>query len=168
MITRLTFVMLLVAGPVVAQDRAVTLLGRSVVFNVATWDDPAAPYLVSRDYRAKAGDGPEFGMVAEGQSGLDVVPVLVDIGADRIDLSYPGQMPGEFTPAAFNGYVMTFSSECTLITAARIDPAATTLPLTDNDLIVAPQSLSVNVQGHAFDKHTTIGILVGVADCPIS
>lgn len=158
----------LACGPALAQDGTGSLLGRSVVFNVNTWDDPHAPYLVSRDYAAKVADGPEFGMTPEGGLALDVVPVLVDIGKDRIDLAYPGQMPGAFMYAAFNGYVLRFAGECTLITGAAIDTDATTLPLTDADLVITPQSLGVNVAGQSYDKHSRIGVHVTVADCPVS
>jgi hypothetical protein len=143
------------------------LTGRIVQFNIITYDDPATPYLTSRDYVAKVGEGPEFGMVREGFSGLDVVPVLIDVGANRIDFTYPGQSPGAFSTAAFNGYVLRFPTTCTLIAGAAVDPA-TTLPLTSKSLTLTPQSLMINVSGLAFDAKSRISLTLDVLDCPLS
>lgn len=157
---------LLLAAPVAAQG----LDGRTVLFRAETWDDPDAPYLRGSDYVGRVGKGPEFGMVRElnPDGSLGVVPVVIDVADGRVDFSYPGQLPSEFYEAAFNGYVLTFPTECTLIRGARIDPGATTLPLEDTDLILTPQSLSLNVAGHPFDETTRIGVVIDVGDCPIS
>ena len=55
-----------------------------------------------------------------------------------------------------------------LIGAAHIDPATTTLPLTNANLILTPDSLSINVAGLPFDQTTRIGVKVSVMDCPLS
>lgn len=144
------------------------LTGRTVIFNAAAWDDPAAPYLVGRDYGGVVGEGPEFGMLREVQGNLGVVPVLIDVGAGRIDFSYPGVEPGQFAQAAFNGYTLRFPTDCVLIAGAAIDPAATTLDLGPEALILAPQSLSLNVAGLAFGPDTRIGVTLEVLDCPMS
>lgn len=144
------------------------LTGRTVIFNAAAWDDPAAPYLVGSDYGGVVGDGPEFGMLREVQGNLGVVPVLIDVGPGRIDFSYPGVEPGAFAEAAFNGYTLRFPTECVLIAGAAVDPAATTLPIDDSALIVTPQSLSLNVAGLDFGPDTRIGVTLEVLDCPLS
>ena len=151
-----------------AAAQAEGLMGRTVIFNAATWDDPAAPYLVGSDYGAVVGEGPEFGMAAEAGGGLSVVPVLIDVSAGRIDFSYPGIAPGQFFDAAFNGYVLRFPTECVLIAGASVDMAATTLPIDDSALILTPQSLSLNVAGLAFGPDTRIGVTLEVMDCPLS
>lgn len=142
--------------------------GRTVLFHTETWDDQAHPDLVGSDYVGRVGKGPEFGMVAEGNDFLQVVPVVIDVSETRIDFAYPGQPPGQFHVAAFNGYVLTFPAECTVITGARIDPAATTLAIDDSALILTPQSLMLNVQGQEYDADTRIGVLIEVGDCPMS
>ena len=144
------------------------LSGRSVMFNVLTYDDPATPLFVGSGYAAKVIPGPEFGMVREGTEGLDVVPVLVDLSDHRIDLSYAETPPGQFASATFNGYVLTFPTNCVLIGGAQIDPTTTTLPLTYADLTLSANSLSINVAGLRFDQTTRIGVKVSVMDCPLS
>ena len=156
----------LFATPTVAQDGSLT--GREVLFSILTLDNPKTPLFTSSDYGAVVGPGPEFGMVREGTAfGLSSVPVLVDLGANRLDLSYPGELPGQFMQARFNGYVLRFPTDCVLITGAAIDATATTLPLTNEDLIVSPQTLEINVAGQEYDATTRIGVLIDVMDCPI-
>lgn len=156
----------LCATPTFAQDGSLT--GREVLFSILTLDNPKEPLFTSTDYGAVVGPGPEFGMVREGTAfGLSSVPVLVDLGTNRLDLSYPGEAPGRFMAARFNGYVLRFPTDCVLITGAAIDPDATTLPLTNDNLIVSPQSLEINVSAHEYDETTRIGVLIDVRDCPI-
>jgi hypothetical protein len=144
------------------------LTGRTIVFNVLTFDDPLSPLFTGPDYIAKVTQGPEFGMIRQGTDGLDVVPVLIDLSDSRIDLSYAQNDPGQFAHAKFNGYVLRFPTDCVLIGGAAIDPKTTTLPLTDANLILTPQSLSLNVAGLPFDQTSRIGIIVEVMDCPVS
>jgi len=144
------------------------LMGRTVQFNVSTWDDPAQPYLTSRDYIATVAPGPEFGMVREGHVGLDVVPVLIDLGYQRIRLSYAQNLPGAFAEAAFNGYVLTFLTDCVLIEGAQIEAKGTTLPMDDSNLLVQPQSLGINVAGLNYAPEDRITVVLDVADCPLS
>ena len=159
-------VLSLVPGLALAEQGGLT--GRTVLFSVLTYDDPAAPIFIGRDYAAKVVAGPEFGMVREGTEGYDVVPVLVDLSEQRIDLSYAQTPSGQFASATFNGYVLTFPTDCVLIGGARIDPVTTTLPLTNASLILTPNSLSINVAGLPFDQTTRIGVKVSVMDCPLS
>jgi len=142
--------------------------GRTVLFNAASWDDPAAPYLVSSDYGGVVGEGPEFGMVRETGNGLGVVPVVIDVSAGRIDFTYPKVVEGQFAVAVFNGYLLRFPTDCVLIASAAIDRAVTTLPLKDSDLILTPQSLSLNVAGQDYGPETRIGVVLEVMDCPVS
>lgn len=143
------------------------LIGRDVVFTVVTYDDPAAPYLVSRDYIARVADGPEFGMVREGTPGLDVVPVLIDVDARQITFDYSVTGAGFFFEAKFNGYVLEFLTDCVLITGAKINKAATTLPLTQAALLIKPSSLGIDVAGFKHTPMDRIVIDVDVADCPL-
>ena len=154
--------------PVVVRAENGGLSGRTVIFNVLTYDDPDAPVFVGPDYAAKVTAGPEFGMIREGYDGMAVVPVLVDFADTRLDLTYAQTEPGSFTAARFNGYVLRFPTDCVLIGSAAIDPAATTLPLTNADLILTGQSLSINVQGRRHDRNSRIGVKLSVMDCPVS
>lgn len=161
---KFALVLALLPGAVAAQG----MEGRTVLFHTETWDDPDFPDLVGSDYVGQVGSGPEFGMVAEGNGLLQVVPVQIDVSETRIDFAYPGQLAGQFHVAAFNGYVLTFPAECTVITGARIDPKVTTLAIDDSALTLTPQSLMLNVQGQPYDATTRIGILIEVGDCPMS
>jgi hypothetical protein len=144
------------------------LLGRTVTLNVLTFDDPADPIFIGPDYTGRVRAGPEFGMIRQGQDGLAVVPVLIDIADRRIDLSYAQTEPGQFAAARFNGYVLRFPNDCVLIGGAAIDPKATTLPVTDKNLILTAQNLSINVAGLPFDRTARIGVILSVMDCPVS
>lgn len=153
------------AGPAQAEAG---LLGRSVVFSVETWDDPSAPFLQSSAYRAVVGPGPEFGLAPETNGDLYVVPVLIDISDDRIDISFKNIPAGTFFDAAFNGYVLTFETDCVLFESAILDDKATTLPVTKDAVEVTPQAVRVNVTGLSHTPESTIGVRLDVQDCPLS
>ena len=144
------------------------LLGRSVVFSVETWDDPDTPFLQSSAYRATVGPGPEFGLAPETNGQLYVVPVLIDIGDDRIDISFKNIPPGQFFDAAFNGYILAFETDCVLFRSAVLDDKATTLPVAKDAVEVTPRAVRVNVAGLAHDETSRIGVRLDVQDCPLS
>ena len=143
-----------------------TLEGRLVTFNVETWDDRAAPLLDARGRTVTVGSGTEFGLGPEGfTGGLDVVPVDVEIGPTRIELSYP-QGIGRFYEAKFNGYVLRFETDCALFENVVIDPAATTMKVTD---VWAEQgALYINVSGLGYGPAAKLALDLEVADCPMS
>jgi hypothetical protein len=153
----------LAIGGAVQADGGLT--GRTVVFSAETWDDPAAPYLVSSEYIAKVADGPEFGMAPEATESLYVVPVIIDIGPDRIDLSYENAVPGRFAVAAFNGYVLRFAVDCVLFEDAVLDLDATTPELAAAHVTVEPQAVRINVSGLFNDPASRIGVRLAVTDC---
>lgn len=153
----------LLAGPALAEG---TLEGRLVTFTVETWDDPAAPMLAARGRTVMVGTGVEFGLEPEGLTGgLDVVPVTVNIGPSRIELSYPRGI-GRFYVAKFNGYVLRFETDCALFDAVAVDPAGTTMPVAD--LRAEAGALYINVSGLGYGPKSTLAIDVKVADCPLS
>jgi acetyl-CoA carboxylase carboxyl transferase subunit alpha len=98
-----------------------TLDGRLVTFTVETWDDREAPLLVARGRTVTVGAGPSSGWAGRVHRGLDVVPVDVEIGPTRIELSYPSGI-GRFYEAKFNGYVLRFETDCALFDNVAIDP----------------------------------------------
>lgn len=151
------------AGPAAAEG---TLEGRLVTFTVETWEDPEAPLLQARGRTVMVGKGVEFGLEPEGLiSGLDVVPVTVEIGPTRIELSYPRGI-GRFYEAAFNGYVLRFETDCALFDAVAIDPAGTTMKVTDVRAEVG--ALYINVSGLGYGPDSRLALDVTVADCPLS
>ncbi len=151
------------AAPVAAG----TLEGRLVTFTVETWDDRAAPYLAARGRTVMVGQGVEFGLEPEGlTAGLDVVPVTVEIGPKRIELSYPDAGVGQFFDATFNGYVLRFETDCALFEAVAIDKAATTLPVTE--VWAETGALYVNVSGFDYGPEAVLALDLEVADCPLS
>ena len=120
-------VALVLAVALATPVHAGTLDGRLVTFTVETWDDREAPLFVARGRTVAVGRGTEFDLGPEGfTGGLDVVPVAVEIGPTRIELSYPRGI-GRFYEAEFNGYVLRFETDCALFDRVMIDPAGTTM-----------------------------------------
>lgn len=143
-----------------------TLEGRLVTFTVETWDQRDRPYLEARGRTVMVGEGVEFGLEPEGLTGgLDVVPVTVEISPTRIELSYPGGI-GRFYEAKFNGYVLRFETECALFQAVAIDPAATTMQVTE--VWAETGALFINVSGLEYGPEATLALDLQVADCPLS
>ena len=157
--------LVVVAAPALADGG---LTGRTVVFRVETYDDPAAPYLVSEDYVGAVGPGPEFSMEEEGGLWIDVVPVRIDLSDGAIELTWPTVEAGPFATFAFNGYVMEFAGECALIERAKVVAWETTLPVAEGALEVTPLRLALDVSGLEFGPDERIVIALQVADCPIS
>jgi hypothetical protein len=150
------------AAPVAAG----TLEGRLVTFTVETWDDRAAPLLVARGRTVTVGQGTEFGLGPEGfTGGLDVVPVAVEIGPTRIELSYPKGI-GRFYEAKFNGYVLRFETDCALFEGVAVDASATTMKVTE--VWAETGALYINVSGLGYGPTSTLALDVEVADCPLS
>jgi hypothetical protein len=153
---------LLLATPTAAG----TLEGRLVTFTVETWDQRDQPYLQARGRTVMVGQGVEFGLEPEGLTGgLEVVPVTVEIGPNRIELSYAGGI-GWFYEAAFNGYVLRFETDCALFEGVRVDPAATTMEVTD--IWAETGALYINVSGLGYGPQARLALDLEVADCPLS
>lgn len=143
-----------------------TLEGRLVTFAVETWDDRTAPLLVARGRTVTVGQGVEFGLGPEGfTGGLDVVPVAVEIGPTRIELTYPKGI-GRFYEARFNGYVLRFETACALFENVTIDPAATTMKVTE--VWAETGALYINVSGLGYGPEVKLALDLEVADCPLS
>jgi hypothetical protein len=143
-----------------------TLEGRLVTFTVETWDVRDQPYVLARGRTVTVGQGVEFGLEPEGLTGgLDVVPVTVEIGPTRIELSYPRGI-GRFYEAAFNGYVLRFETECALFEGVAVDKAASTMPVTE--IWAETGALYVNVSGLEYGPKATLALDIEVADCPLS
>ena len=152
----------LLAGPVCAG----TLEGRLVTFTVETWDDREAPLLVAQGRTVTVGAGTEFGLGPEGfTGGLDVVPVDVEIGPTRIELSYPKGI-GRFYEAKFNGYVLRFETDCALFDRVMIDPAGTTMQ--GVEVWAETGALYIDVSGAGYGPTSTLALDLEVADCPMS
>ena len=152
----------MLAAPV----QAGTLEGRLVTFTVETWDVRDRPYLQAQGRTVTVGQGVEFGLEPEGLSGgLDVVPVAVEIGPTRIELSYPRGI-GRFFEATFNGYVLRFETECALFETVAIDSAATTMKVTE--FWSEGGALFINVSGLGYGPEAKLALDLEVADCPMS
>ena len=159
---RAAALLVLMAAPVAAG----TLEGRLVTFSVETWDQRDQPYLQARGRTVTVGKGVEFGLEPEGRTaGLDVVPVTVEIAPTRIELSYPRGI-GRFHKAAFNGYVLRFVTDCALFDSVTVDPAGTTMPVTE--IWAEAGALFINVSGLGYGPKATLALDLKVADCPLS
>ncbi|MES2540600.1 MAG: hypothetical protein V4720_10070 [Pseudomonadota bacterium] len=157
---------LLLAAALTTPVAAGSLDGRLVTFNVETWDLRETPLLVARGRTVTVGQGTEFGLGPEGfTGGLDVVPVAVEIGPTRIELSYPKGI-GRFYEARFNGYVLRFETDCALFEKVAVDPAGTTMKVTE--VWAETGALYINVSGLGYGPAATLALDVEVADCPLS
>ncbi len=146
-----------------------TLLDRVVTFSTLTYDHPKGPLFTSRGRTVVVTDGAEFGLEREAiQNGLEVVPVDVNISANRIELDYFNSEPGSFVTAEFNGYVLQFEANCVLFQDARIDWQATTLPLAKDALSFEGGTVRINVSGLIFDRKSHFAVDLDVAACPLS
>lgn len=144
-----------------------SLAGRFVTFTVMTWDDPAAPYLQARGRSVMVGEGIEFGLQPEGLTGgLEVVPVEVEITANRIELTYHAM--GQFYAAAFNGYVLRFDTECALFENVRIDRQVTTMQLAATDVFARGGALYINTSDRQYRPDMVLALQLEIADCPLS
>jgi hypothetical protein len=156
----------LLAALLAAPAAGGTLEGRLVTFTVETWDDRDAPLLVARGRTVTVGTGTEFGLGPEGfTGGLDVVPVAVEIGPSRIELSYPNGI-GRFYEARFNGYVLRFETDCALFEKVAVDPAGTTMKVTE--VWAETGALFINVSGLGYGPEARLALDIEVADCPMS
>lgn len=143
-----------------------TLEGRLVTFTVETWEVRESPLLVARGRTVTVGQGTEFGLGPEGfTGGLDVVPVAVEIGPTRIELSYPKGI-GRFFDAKFNGYVLRFETDCALFAGVSVDPSGTTMKVTE--VWAETGALYINVSGLGYGPEATLALDLDVADCPLS
>lgn len=143
-----------------------TLEGRLVTFTVETWDQRESPLLVARGRTVTVGQGVEFGLGPEGfTGGLDVVPVAVEIGPTRIELSYPRGI-GRFYEAKFNGYVLRFETDCALFEKVAVDQDATTMKVTE--IWSEAGALYINVSGLGYGPEAKLALEIEVADCPLS
>lgn len=157
---------LLAAAPAAAQG---TLEGRLVTLYVLTYDDRAAPILESRGRTVVVGEGVEFGLGPEFRTpGFDVVPVEVQIDPARITFTYLEGAEGEFWPAAFNGYVLRFETDCALFEAVAVDEAASTIPVAPQDIFTERGELFINVAGRGYAPGDRLALDLVVADCPLS
>jgi hypothetical protein len=112
------------------------------------------------------GKGVEFGLGPQGFSGgLDVVPVTVEIGPTRIELSYPRGI-GRFYEATFNGYVLRFETDCALFETVAVDRGATTMNVTE--VWAETGALYINVSGLGYGPEARLALDLEVADCPLS
>lgn len=145
------------------------LEGRNVTFGGLAYDDEKAPIFAGQRWPAQVGPGFEYGLQPEGaQNGWDLIPVAIDISANRITLAYPNIEQGEFPVLEFNGYVLDFLTECVLFNGAELDPDNSTVSFEEGDLFTRGSALYIDVGGQPFGPDTIISVVVDVADCPLS
>ena len=144
-----------------------SLMGRTVEFSIQTYDDPDKPYFSGRVHSAIVSEGIEFGLGREGaQNELDVVPILVNIGAGSVEISYSIADPGELASARFNGYIIEFLSDCELLGRAGIDQTATNVEIDNKRVSHDANTLMVDVSGLRHYRESKITVKLAVLDCP--
>ncbi|MCB1485900.1 MAG: hypothetical protein KDJ88_00415 [Bauldia sp.] len=155
----------LAATPLVAQMEP-TLMGRTVTLRVLTFNDRNKPLYESASHSTKVTDATEFGLQREGvQNDIDVVPILIDVEASRIEFDYSIAEPGDLAEARFNGYVLDFGGDCNLFWAARVDRDFSTFPMTENRIFFELGTLYVDVSGMSFDRGSKFAIDLDLSGC---
>ena len=151
------------AMPVAAQ----TLIGAEMQVQVVTYDDPENPRLESLVYSAIIGPEAEFGLDREGHPFIDVVPVSIDISDTGVSFSYAvTEAKGGFTPAVFNGYILTIAP-CAEMTAPQLINA-TDIALMPDRIRTENNQLFINVEGLSFQPSTRFDIAFEIRACPVS
>lgn len=146
---------------------AQTLMGAEMQVQVVTYDDPAAPMLESLIYTAQIGPGPEFGLQQEGHPFLDIVPVSIDIGDEGATFSYAvTEAKGSFTPAQFNGYILTIAPCAEMAGPALV--AAEDIALSPDRITAQDNQLFINVEALSYQPSTRFDISFEVRSCPVS
>ena len=146
---------------------AQTLMGAQMLVQVVTYDDPANPMLESEVYSALIGPGAEFGLDREGHPFIDIVPVSIDIGDSGVSFSYVvTEAKGGFTPAVFNGYILTIAP-CAEMAEPRLT-AAVDIGLTPDRIAAEDNQLFINVAGLSYQPSTRIDIAFETRACPVS
>lgn len=159
-------VMGLFGAPVLAET---TLWGRTVSFGVLAYDDPKHPLFVGLRHKAVVGDGSEFDLRPEGaQNNIDVIPVEIDITAERVEVRFYPAQPGWTYDSAFNGYVLSFDTECTLFHGAEIDRAFSNMELAEDAIFFERGRLYINARDLFHDRDSRFAINLVVGDCPVS
>ncbi|MBF9034993.1 hypothetical protein HKCCE2091_12160 [Rhodobacterales bacterium HKCCE2091] len=150
--------------PLAAAAQDGVLAGRTASFRIVTWDDPAAPFFESAVYRATVGPGVEFGLAREGHASFDLVPVVVDIRDDGIDLSYPANaVPGDFAAAGFNGYVLEFDACLRFADLAIV--SRNNLDVTPDRIRAEYGRITVNVAGLSYAADSKLSLAFVAAPC---
>jgi len=145
-----------------------TLTGRSVEFSVQTYNDPQNPFFAGRVHKAIVSEGIEFGLGREGaQNNMDVVPILVDIDENSIEISFSISDPGILASARFNGYIIKFPTDCALLRGARIDQDNTNVEIDNKRISNDATTVMVNVSGLRNDRTSRIAVDLDVRDCPL-
>ncbi len=150
---------LTVAGPAAT---AQTATGEPfVAMRVITFDDPLDLLFESPLHSAPVFAGVEFTVGPTGNVDLDVVPVSVDVGEGRIDVSYP-DLDGlyDFAQASFNGYELTFEPcvefrNLTVLTAGDIGMDRTRIWSDENRLYISVSGLVASDKSRFSVGYTT-------------
>ena len=155
--------LLLGAAPAMAQ----TLTGAEMLVQVVTYDDPANPRLESLVYSAIIGPGAEFGLDREGHPFIDIVPVSIDISDIGVSFSYAvTEAKGGFTPAVFNGYILTIAP-CAEMAEPRL-VNATDIALSPDRIHAENNRLFINVAALSYQPSTRFDIAFQTRACPVS
>jgi len=141
-------------------------MGRDVVMSVQTYNDPNEPLFVGAEHTSKVTEGIEFGLGNEGQQNdIDVVPILIDISANRIEIRYSIAPPSELMTARFNGYALKFGAGCGEIKRGRVDTDFTNLPFDNKRVRVRDGILMLNVSALATNRDSQLAVDLEMSDC---
>lgn len=163
----LMFVSLSLTASAAISAGEVRVLERKVSLRVLTFNDPQNPLLVGSVYTSTVVDGIEFGAGREGRSGLDVVPVIVDVEQGRIEFFYQMiEIPSIFATANFNGYELSFEP---CIRFENIAVASEKSISMDNTRVWSVDNrIYVNVSSLNYTQNSSFSVSFDAVSCPIS
>ncbi len=158
--------LVLLSAQAVADD---TLWGRTVSFGVLAYNDPETPLFKGIRHKAVVGEGHEFDLRPEGpQNAIDVIPVTVDITSQRVEVHFYPSAPGWAYDSKFNGYVLSFDTECTLFHGAEVDREFSNMDLAEDAVFFEKGALFINASGLYHDRNSRFAVNLVVGDCPMS
>lgn len=159
---RIVVLLLLVAAPAAAQG----LMGHRVVMNIVTWDDPFDVHFRVGPLEVTVTEEKELGLGTDNNpaEAFNLIGFDMDIGADRIDVSFP-HGSGQFYDGVFNGYVLDFPTPCPRVIGAALDEDATSWALQPARVHFAGGRVMVNLSGLVHDPDSRIGLTLELEAC---
>lgn len=99
---------------------------------------------------------PSLGDLSIPDRSSSLVDVSIDAGNDFVAIDFDNAVQGsQFSTGYFNGYILTFEEDVAEnLTGAAVDSDVTTLELSDSDIELSGNQLSINVAGLYFDTST--------------
>ena len=129
------------------------LKGRRVTVTGGTQNGGVAFGPLIPEVTVVVGDTVEFPEIQAQQGFVFAVPIAIDLLDDSITFDFSKLGAGAFLVADFNGYILKDTEDMIPpFTAVSIDPAVTTLGITNDRITVDDDRITLNVSGLPYDS----------------